>query len=236
MVQATPSFALSLGNPVCSYTNLGSLKDASTPCSNLVTANLPVVDGMQGVAFSLSGTDSHGTFQNTSGALTDFELSGGSEVTTINLGVSGASTGSGSLASGSTIQLLGAFDLGLNTATGGGSFTGSAYTISFNLVDNTQSNTSVFGGPQVLSGTDAATDLVLENAVTSLTIRHGDTLTLTEVLTIDWTRTAGSPGLIVTIPAGSIDFNSSVPEPSTVFLLGTALVGFGLFRRRRPKS
>jgi hypothetical protein len=237
----------SVGSPTCSYTNFGTqhVDCASVSGGNLFAANLLAdPNNFQGVTFYLSGMDTAGSFQNFSGALTDIESSGcpvGGCVDTIAFSVSGASTGSGSLASGSTVGLFGQFDLGIDTSTfgGSGSFSGGGeapYTLSFDLVDNTQGNTDVFGGAQILSGTNAATNQLFQNALTLLTINAGDTLTLTDTLTVNWVRVTGAPGLIVTIPQGSFDFGATaVPEPSTLILLGPALAG-ALFLRLRRKN
>jgi hypothetical protein len=243
--------SMSVANPTCSYTNFGFQNTGCASASgNLLEANLPAdANGFQGVTFYLSGTDGNGFFQANAGALTDIEpsTSGGptcfsnSCVTTISFGVSGASTGTGSLLSGSTIGLLGQFNLGIDTSQGGnGSFSGDGeanYTLSFNLVDNTQSNTGVFSGAQVLSGANAASNLIFQNALTQLTINAGDTLTLSETLIVNWHIISASGGLIVTIPQGSFDFDGvDTPEPSTFILLGPALAGAFLLRMRRKKT
>ena len=244
---AQAGITASLGTPTCSYTNFSFQNTGcADPSGNLVAANLPAdANGFQGVTFYLSGTDGNGFFQSTPGALTDIEPSttGGTClnnlcVTTIKFGVSGVSTGNGSLLSGSTIGLLGIFNLGIDTSQGGnGSFSGNGeapYTLAFDLVDN---STDVFGGPVTLSGTNAASNQVFQNAVTGVTINAGDTLTLTETLTVNWFVSSPSGGLIVSIPQGSFDFDGSEsPEPSTFVLFGAALAGLVAFRFRKPKQ
>jgi hypothetical protein len=238
--------SMSVANPTCSYTNFGF---QNTSCAsaggNLVEANLPAdANGFQGVTFYLSGTDTHGFDQSTPGALTDIASSScpiSSCFDTITFSVHGASTGTGSLSSGSTVGLFGQFNLAIDAShTGSASFSGggeSPFTLSFDLVDNTQGNTDVFGGAQILSGTNAATNVIFQNALTTLTINAGDTLTLTDTLTINWARVTGSPGLVVTIPQGSFDFDGvDQPEPSTFVLLGPALAGAFLLRMRRKKT
>jgi PEP-CTERM motif-containing protein len=239
--------SMSVADPTCSYTNFGFQNlGCANSGGNLIAATLPADgSGFSGVTFYLSGTDGNGFFQNNAGALTDIEDSPcgvGGCVTTITFSVSGASTGGGTLASGSTIGLAGDFNLAIDTASfgGAGSFMGDGevpYTLSFDLVDNTQGNTDVFGGAQVLTGANAATNQMFQNALTLLTVNAGDTLTLMETLSVNWVYVTGSPGLIVTIPQGSFDFDAtgSVPEPSTLSLLGPALAG-ALFLRLRRKN
>jgi hypothetical protein len=244
---AHASLTASTSNPTCSYTNFSGQK---TTCAstNLVAANLPAdANGFQGVTFYLSGTDTSGFFQNNPGALTDIESSSNTATCTINesctttiiFSVSGAVAGTGSLAMGSTIGLLGNFGLGIDTtALGGkGSFSGDGevpYTLSFDLVDN---STDVFGGPVTLSGANAATNTIFQNAVTGVTINAGDTLTLIDTLTVNWYRMNGSPGLIVSIPQGSLDFDGfESPEPTTFVLFGAALAALIAFRLRKPKQ
>ena len=243
---AQAGITASLGNATCSYTNLSFQNvGCANAGGNLVAANLPAdANGFQGVTFSLNGTDGNGSSQNTPGALTDIEpsTSGGTClsnlcVTTITFGVSGASTGTGSLLSGSTIGLLGIFNLGIDTSQGGnGSFSGDGeapYTLSFDLVDN---STDVFGGPVTLSGTNAASNLAFQNAVTGVTINAGDNLILTETLTVNWFISSPSGGLIVGIPPGSLDFDGSEsPEPSTFVLFGSALAGLVVFHFRKRR-
>jgi hypothetical protein len=78
-----------------------------------------------------------GCFQNTAGAVTDYEAypdAGAAGiygchlsacVTTVTLGVNGVSSGTGSLASGSNIGLLGVFGLGIDPSHAGtGTFAG----------------------------------------------------------------------------------------------------------------
>ena len=88
-----------------------------------------------------------------------------------------------------------------------------------------------------MSGTNAASNQVFQNAVTGVTINAGDTLTLTETLTVNWFVSSPSGGLIVSIPQGSFDFDGSEsPEPSTFVLFGAALAGLVAFRFRKPKQ
>jgi hypothetical protein len=249
----------SAGNPVCSYSNFNSPigNGLSENCSNVSAANLPAdANGFQGVSLYLSGTDTEGPagFQNTAGAVTDYEAypdAGAAGiygchlsacVTTVTLGVNGVSSGTGSLASGSNIGLLGVFGLGIDPSHAGtGTFAGDPYTLSFDLFDNSQS-ADVFGGPVVLSGTNAVSNEAFQTADTLLTINAGDALTLREVLKVDWNYVSGDPGLIVSIPEGSLDFDgsnpngSNVPEPSAFVLLATALAGIGALRLRRRKA
>jgi hypothetical protein len=223
--QATPSFALNTGSATCAYTNFGSTNNG---CTNQVVANLPAVGGFQGITFSLNGVNTDGSFQeNNPNAITDFEPSFTSQTTVITFtasGVPNTASGGGIIASGASIILDGLFNLGLDTTFSGGGNTGSiagAYTLSFNL---TTGGNSVFGGPVVLSGTNGATDQVSQTAVTTAAINPANSYLLTEILTINWTRTGGTPGLIVTIPEGSLDFNSvPTPEPGVFGLCGTGL-------------
>jgi hypothetical protein len=231
LARATSSFALSTSNPTCTYTNFGFTNNG---CTNQAVQNLPAVGGMQGVTFSLNGTDTGGFFQNNSDALTDLEPTGGAQTTVITFTASGVpdtTDGGGPLDPGTNILLYGDFDLGLDTTTFGGvaDITGT-YTLSFDL---TTGGNSVFGGPQVLSGTNGDVNQMVQNAVTTAIIDPANSYLLTEILTVNWTSDSGTPGLIVTIPEGSFDFNAQTPEPAAFGLSGAGLAALAWFTRRR---
>jgi hypothetical protein len=119
----------------------------------------------------------------------------------------------------------------MNTSTygGAGTFAGGTWTFSFDIKNGTN---SIFGSAPTFTGANAASVSGTGSAVTTLPLVVGTTYTVTATLTDTWSRSTGTPGLIVGIPPSSLDVNS-VPEPGTLAGTGFALAMLVAHLRRR---
>jgi hypothetical protein len=203
------SINLPTGNYTCSYTVDGASGGGGN-CS--------------GGAYTLAGSGSQigGTRFYLSGGL-DLGSSGGSILMTASGTVGQA------LASGTVIPVAWDFEL---TA-----LTDPPWTLTYTLGDITTSTilaTGEFSGNN--SGTVTNTGMLTTTAASS----SGDNIGL-KVLLTEAGDPEGGVDVQVEIPHnGSLDFNpignSSVPEPSTLGLLGSGLAGLGYLWRKRRKA
>jgi hypothetical protein len=118
----------------------------------------------------------------------------------------------------------------MNTSTFGGTGTisGGAWTVSFDIKNGT---TSIFGSAPTFTGANAASVSGSGSAVTTLPLVVGTTYTVTATLTDTWSRSAGTPGLVVGVPSSSLDVNFA-PEPRTLAGTGGALILLSMALRR----
>jgi hypothetical protein len=116
---------------------------------------------------------------------------------------------------------------------GTGAFAGGNWTASFDIKSGA---TSIFTTAPTFTGVNAASVTGAGSAVTTLPLTVGASYTtITASLTDTWSRTAGTPGLVVDVPQSSLDANF-VPEPGTLAGTGGALVMLSMVLRRRiPK-
>lgn len=207
---------LPVGNLTCTYTDIGSARTCTPPLYSTAAgadaSHVALPNGITGVDFWLG---------NSGNSLSSYDTStNGSTTSNLTFTTSGLASGP-TVNAGTVIPFIWDFDLALNLngiyGNGFGSLAGN-WTVTFDL-KTTGGGISVFGSTPTFSGPNAASILGGGSAVTTSAILSGTSYTLTAKLSDTWTRSAGSPALVVTVPQGSLDFNA-VPEPATVLPVG----------------
>jgi hypothetical protein len=223
-VAGQASSFLPTGSLTCMFTNFGFNDNCMNSPNVGADFALPAgSDGITGVGFWLTSP------------VTDFESSvNGTHTFNLTFTTTGQLTGSGGTPAGTIIPLEWDFNLGMNTGAFGrtGTFAGGAWTVSFDIKNGA---TSIFGSAPTFTGANAASVSGTGSAVTTLPFVVGTTYTVTATLTDTWTRTAGTPGLVVGVPKSSLDVNF-VPEPGTLAGTGGALVLLSMALRRARRS
>jgi hypothetical protein len=218
------SSILPTGSLTCMFTNFNFANNCTTTPNVGADFALPQGgDGITGVGFWLTSP------------VTDFESSGNG-IHTFNLTFTSTGTlgGSGGTPAGTVIPFEWDFTLAMNTSTfgGTGTFAGGNWTVSFDIKNGVN---SIFGTAPTFTGANAASVSGTGSAVTTLPLTVGTSYTVTATLTDTWTRSAGTPGLVVGVPKSSLDVNF-VPEPGTLAGTGCALVILSMVLRRRNRD
>jgi hypothetical protein len=219
-VAGNASSILPTGSLTCIFTNFGFNNNCMSSPNVGADFALPAgSDGVTGVGFWLTSP------------VTDFESSGnGTHTFNLTFTSTGQVTGTGGTPAGTVIPFEWDFTLGMNTTTFGGAatFTGGTWTVSFDIKNGA---TSIFGLAPTFTGANAASVTGTGSAVTTLPLTVGTTYTITAMLTDTWSRSAGTPGLVVGVPKSSLDVNF-VPEPGTLAGTGCALILLSMVLRR----
>lgn len=223
-VAGQASSILPTGSLTCLFTNFGFANNCTNSPNVGADFALPTgSNGVAGVGFWLTSP------------VTDFESSGnGTHTFNLTFTSTGVLTGSGGTPAGTIIPFEWDFSLGINNSTfgGTGTFAGGNWTVSFDIKNGA---TSIFGTAPTFTGANAASVSGAGSAVTTLPLTVGTSYTITASLTDTWSRTAGTPGLIVGVPKSSLDANF-VPEPGTLAGTGGALVLLSMVLRRRIRK
>ena len=163
----------------------------------------------------------------------DFESSAANPTDTITFTSTGLTSGTTAPA-GTDIYMYWNFLLSFIGSDSFGGGTGSiagTYSVTFDIISNGGSGSSVFGGPVTFSGfTNAAQNSGGGLAVTTLPITTSASYEVLAKVSASFTRTGGTPGLGI-----QGDFALGAPEPGSIASAGLGLAALAaiLYRRAR---